>query len=412
MTYQHSAGTMAWRNNNCKNTGAVSKKDGEMLQKSKLLFVILVGLTALIFSFLTTMSSFAAYPEGVISHWKLDETTPGAPNGTYADSFNGNHGTGDANPASTAGIVGGGQYFSAESTGINVPADSSFNWLGSDSFSMEFWAKIDTGIPVNNQVFMGRYIENSSEFVFWFIGIEGGTGLASFILIDSDNISGGVGGTTGTISLADGQWHHVAAVRDDSNNTNLIYTDGILQDSVVVDYTGDFLSIAAEINIGWFDFLTFFRFRGSIDEIALYDRALTETEIQQHYAAGLLGQGIEDLVLGPSAEAGPDQIVFDEITLDGSLSNHPAGQIISYQWQLTHRENTDFNRTAAGINPTVSNLKRGFYDVSLVVEDSQGKTGSDQMFISAYGPKGDFDFDGDVDGYDLSIFLDYFGATE
>ena len=114
----------------------------------------------------------------------------------------------------------------------------------------------------------------------------------------------------------------------------------------------------------------------------------------------------------PQADAGPDQIVFDEITLDGSLSNHTGGKIISYQWQLNHRENSDFDRTATGVNPTVLTLKKGFYDVTLIVKDDEGRTGSDQMFFSATGPKGDFDFDGDVDGFDLSVSGEYYGTTQ
>jgi hypothetical protein len=114
----------------------------------------------------------------------------------------------------------------------------------------------------------------------------------------------------------------------------------------------------------------------------------------------------------PQADAGPDQIVFDEITLDGSLSDHPDGETISYQWQLNHRENSDFNRNATGINPTVSDLKKGFYDVTLIVEDDEGRTDTDRMFFSATGPKGDFDFDGDVDEHDLSVFGEYYGLTE
>jgi len=103
--------------------------------------------------------------------------------------------------------------------------------------------------------------------------------------------------------------------------------------------------------------------------------------------------------------------VFDEITFDGSLSNHPDGEIISYQWQMNHRQNSDFNRTATGASSIVLNLKKGFYDVSLIVDD-EGRTDTNQIFISATGPKGDFDFDGDIDEYDLSVFGEYYDITE
>ena len=55
---------------------------------------------------------------------------------------------------------------------------------------------------------------------------------------------------------------------------------------------------------------------------------------------------------------------------------------------------------------------KGFYDVNLIVEDDEGRTDTDQMLFSATGPKGDFDFDGDVDGYDLSVFADYYDIVE
>jgi hypothetical protein len=58
------------------------------------------------------------------------------------------------------------------------------------------------------------------------------------------------------------------------------------------------------------------------------------------------------------------------------------------------------------------NLKTGFYDVTLIVEDDEGRTGTDQMLFSATGPKGDFDFDGDVDLYDLSVFSEYYGIAK
>ncbi len=114
----------------------------------------------------------------------------------------------------------------------------------------------------------------------------------------------------------------------------------------------------------------------------------------------------------PLADAGPDQIVFDEITLDGSRSNHPDGKITSYQWQLIHRQNPDFNRTASGVSPTVLDLQNGFYDVILTIKDADGRTDTDQMLFTATGPKGDFDFDNDVDEYDLSVFGEVYGTLE
>jgi hypothetical protein len=116
------------------------------------------------------------------------------------------------------------------------------------------------------------------------------------------------------------------------------------------------------------------------------------------------------VVNAPVANAGIDQMVFDEITLDGSLSDDTDGTIESYEWQLTHRGNSANDRTAQTVNPTVSNLAPGFYDVTLTVTDNHGYTDTDEMLFTAIGLKGDLDLDGDIDGFDLSEFAEAFGT--
>ena len=111
----------------------------------------------------------------------------------------------------------------------------------------------------------------------------------------------------------------------------------------------------------------------------------------------------------PTANAGPDQIIFDTITLDGSLSSDPEGDPITYEWNIQHTVNPDYNYTATGQQVTITGIATGFYDVTLTVTDSAGAIDTDTMFFSATGLLGDFDFDGDVDGDDLAAFSENFG---
>jgi len=112
----------------------------------------------------------------------------------------------------------------------------------------------------------------------------------------------------------------------------------------------------------------------------------------------------------PVADAGNDQVVFDEVTLDGSGSYDTDGTIIEYTWTLTYRGDPANNKNATGINPTVTGLVKGFYDVTLNVTDDKGSTSAaDTMLLAAAGLKGDFDGDGDVDGQDLAEFAKSFG---
>jgi PKD repeat protein len=75
----------------------------------------------------------------------------------------------------------------------------------------------------------------------------------------------------------------------------------------------------------------------------------------------------------PTANAGPDQVVFNQVILDGSGS---SGSNLSYEWQLTHRTNPAYSRTATGVNPVLSNLAPGFYDVVLTVTGDAGSAAS------------------------------------
>ena len=116
-----------------------------------------------------------------------------------------------------------------------------------------------------------------------------------------------------------------------------------------------------------------------------------------------------DVGAPPVANAGPDIIIINEITLDGSLSYDMNGTIVQYEWHLQHRDDSSYERTGEGVNPTFSDLVYGFYDVVLTVTDSDGLTHTDAMIIAAIGRKGDFDNDDDLDAEDLSRFSQEFG---
>lgn len=92
-----------------------------------------------------------------------------------------------------------------------------------------------------------------------------------------------------------------------------------------------------------------------------------------------------NLGAAPVANAGPDQIVTNEVTLDGSLSDDPDGSIVSYRWQLRHRQNSDYDRIAEGVMPEIASLQKGFYDVTLTVTDNAGTTDIDHTLLVATG---------------------------
>jgi len=82
------------------------------------------------------------------------------------------------------------------------------------------------------------------------------------------------------------------------------------------------------------------------------------------------------------AGTGPDMVVFDRAVLDGSVSQ---GNIVSYQWTLTHRTNTAYSRTATGQKPDLTDLKPGFYDVTLTVTDAASQTKTATSLLAVAG---------------------------
>ncbi len=160
----------------------------------------------------------------------------------------------------------------------------------------------------------------------------------------------------------------------------------------------------------------------------------------------------------PRAEAGSDQIVLDEVQLDGSASTDSDGSIVSFDWHLKCLDPAGTSLDADGMNPLVTGLAHSFYEVTLTVTDDEGGTAKDNMLLAAYGLAftpdeldqavseaeaakdviiaqkdetissqtaeiesltdtnayllyGDFDTDGDVDAYDLLRFSRFYGLS-
>jgi hypothetical protein len=220
---------------------------------------------------------------GISHYWKLEESS-GPP---YSDSCGSNNATCQTCPTRTTGIIRQAQQFDGIDDEISASADDTFDWDASDSFTIEYWMKTQAAAtPSGNQVIVGR--DDSSSQLHWWTGLWGDSRTAAFILIaTSGDGADPVFFIRGTTDLTDGNWHHVVAVRDNSSGQNILYVDGSEEDAKTVTYTTGFESGTAALNIGWLNLSGHYRFNGTLDEVALYDRALTAEEILQHYTAGL-----------------------------------------------------------------------------------------------------------------------------
>ena len=99
----------------------------------------------------------------------------------------------------------------------------------------------------------------------------------------------------GTISttpgLNDGNWHHVAFVYEPSTKVE-IFIDGVSEDQNTSNIPSSINSIAQDLVIGRAAPATGNFFNGSIDEVAIFNTALSASKIQQIYDATAVVGGV------------------------------------------------------------------------------------------------------------------------
>ncbi|MCK5560097.1 MAG: LamG domain-containing protein, partial [Thermoplasmata archaeon] len=167
-------------------------------------------------------------------------------------------------------LSGGGQWMDGDC--VEVDHDSSLDITG--SLSIEAWIKA-TGSDAYNFI-VDKYSQNSGATWGYSFYLDGGK-----IKLGLFTGSTGNKGVTGTSNLKDNNWHFVTGVYN--GNSILVYVDGVLENSGAYTLgpgsTLNKLGVGKRLS-GWGAYGPFL---GRIDEVRVYDRALTQTEIQTHY---------------------------------------------------------------------------------------------------------------------------------
>ncbi|MGD9211963.1 MAG: LamG domain-containing protein, partial [Desulfobacteraceae bacterium] len=229
-----------------------------------------------------------------VSYWTLDESGSPYANDILAASP-GNCTSPSCPTLTTDGdyIVTGAQSFDGVDDGINVAnVDSAVFDIqaANSSFSIGVWFKRTADAAWNgdqNEVLVGRYVTSTTHF--W-VGLQNQTGYAAFRLWDADMFgSHDAGMIIGTTNIADGQWHHILAVRDSETEKNILYVDGVQEGELTVTYSGTF-SADEPMTFGSMDNQYFFN--GNIDELYYFNEAVTPTNAGLIYDAGLAGNSI------------------------------------------------------------------------------------------------------------------------
>ncbi|WP_435522854.1 LamG domain-containing protein [Chryseobacterium indoltheticum] len=146
--------------------------------------------------------------------------------------------------------------------------------LGNAPRTVEAWIKLPTTTSGENLVTAwGSDNVNGGRFTVRINNVSG---------LYKPRIENKGGGINGTVTLSDGNWHHIAVTYDNSLSTNKykLYVDGNQIHKVTLVLLTNTVSltnmiIGRRINPSFGGF-----FNGSIDEVRVWDKALTLTEIQ------------------------------------------------------------------------------------------------------------------------------------
>jgi len=219
-------------------------------------------------------------PEGLISWWPLDET-----DGDKAgDIVDGNDGTYVNGPIPVEGKVAGALSFDGIGDYVDLGSDSSLNIPG--SVTIDAWVKIIGDVVRWYNYFFADF-DNTGWVSQLSLGVYSVGGNFQFYSYEGRSS----GDNTYVLSSADktaGEWYHVAVVRDDDIKTIKLYVNGNLEGSN--SYAGKIpVSLQGNKYLGssgsWGDY-----FNGELDEVEIYNRALSDLEIQSIFNAGSAGK--------------------------------------------------------------------------------------------------------------------------
>jgi hypothetical protein len=214
-------------------------------------------------------------PAGCVAWWRGE--------GNALDAAGGNHGHLPVGFRFSPGISGTAFSFAGDERVIYVPNDPTLN--PTTALTVEAWICMWGNYPGVGGAIVGKDGVNCDRQYMLGMVDRHRQGVSSVPNSWGFRAHLGVAGrfefVDGVTTIRPGIWHHVAMVYDGANLR--LYLDGRLENSSsltgLITATPQPLIIGGSVPGPW-------NFTGEVDELSLYDRALTEAEISTIYKAG------------------------------------------------------------------------------------------------------------------------------
>lgn len=277
-----------------------------------------------------------------ISYWKFD----GMDNSSYPDDYDG-HDAQSAEPGHPANVAG--KFDNAISIadanqGLTVTDHTDFHFGSNQSFSISFWFKSNIGDRDVTGVIMGRDEGIGYDKRHWWIGLDNNNQL--FFLVRDNNYYDSYFNDSvcyvkryGDKFYNNFDWHHVVCIRDASAERLKIYLDHDgstpLHENAIRGYpaSSDFFgaTTAADLSIG--NLSGAFPMIGTLDDLLILNRALTEQEVIDLYNQGIAGNpACEPGNSAPLFISEPDTVASEDQPYSYQMvaKDIDAGDILDY----------------------------------------------------------------------------------
>jgi hypothetical protein len=221
----------------------------------------------------TTVSSGGGGMPNPIGYWKFD-----AGSGTTAMDTSGNGYTGTLvnGPVWTTGVLGDALAFNGTSSYVNVPSAKA---LDAYPLTVATWFKTGTGTGLTGLV--NKYVAASMNG--YQIFMNNGNLCAWYFRDSGDYVWDGSGCTLSTAGFADNNWHYAVFVVD--ANGGRLYVDG--SETASQAWTGNAGAInnSHALSFGRYPGVAQPYFSGLLDDVRLYNAALTAQQVTTLYAS-------------------------------------------------------------------------------------------------------------------------------
>lgn len=301
-------------------------------------------------------------PNGLVSWYPLDNNSAWDPISGYNGTLNGGVTTG------ATGQVHGAYDFDGSDDYISTGKN---NLIGTSDYSIVAWFKAPSS--EDGQIF-GSYVSDVGDSQYTGIRFRGlsGTSDPDFRFYMNDDHSDQSNWDVYNHGWDDNTWHHVVVVVDRSSSDPVLYIDSISQawDSTDTMLTGDIDMSGNDYQIGSLDLGDRALWGGLIDDVRIYDRALTANEVEVIYNSShpsIAAEWSDELI-----NATPPNITITEPTDSATLTDSYtcikalyeqdetiAGDVVVYTRIADQEWEVIMNETNVSSGTTLSYLKTG-----------------------------------------------------